>query len=584
MKEQRAIPFFKSISFIIILSFVVMAVVYGATSVYGIVNSHGMQDMNSEILESCISYGNQQAEIRSTTEELQRLLMVSILTANDEVRETSMASYRNTIDKLRGQIDALGTAMAKDDVEGSAAVISELEKAMDAYIAGCDESLSVSNMNRHVAFEMAYHDLEDEKNAIDACYDRLEALVAGIQAQGVERAAAMMKSNRNITIIGMMVFLVVAVAAIVIMVKFVTAPLQDVTRQLNTMIGNIHRKQGDLTDRIDVVSRNEIGDVVAGINEFVETLQVIMQKLRENALRLNETSEAISRQMQNARDNIRDTEAAVSQVSGSIQGVSSAADHITGRLDEVHHSVTDMDAKTAEGSRFAEQVVKEAHKIQNEAAEKKNNTGNRIESLNAVLKRSVENSEQVSKINELTDIILGIASQTNLLSLNASIEAARAGEAGRGFAVVAGEISHLAEDSSRTANDIQKISANVTAAVKELSENATAVIRFINDVVLKDYDAFVDTGNKYEQSAKHFDELLQEFRSNTDQLNRAMQAMSDSVSDIVGSVEGSVSALDATERSSAEISAGISDIAVSVETNKSVSDGLNYEVGRFAKL
>ena len=190
----------------------------------------------------------------------------------------------------------------------------------------------------------------------------------------------------------------------------------------------------------------------------------------------------------------------------------------------------------------------------------------------------------LGKLAENNAQVIAISAQTNLLALNASIEAARAGEAGRGFAVVAGEISHLAEDSSRTANDIQKISANVTSAVKELSENATAMIGFINDVVLQDYDAFVDTGNKYEQSAKHFDLLLEQFAANTEQLNRAMQAMSDSVAEIVDSVEGSASALEATESSCNGIAVGISDIAASVDTNQNISDGLKYEVGRFAKL
>ena len=584
MREKNAIPFFKCISFVVVLSFALMAAVYALTGVYSIINSNNMQKENAGIMRSCVGYADQQASIRADTESLQRYAMVAILAANDEARNASLTEYENTKSELLAGIDQLQQNVTADGNDGAAGIVQDLHGAIEAYIAGCDEALSVSKMNRQVAFEQVYFDLDEQKNTIEGDFEALMEQIDAIQVQGIERSDHLMKTSSNITVIGMLVFLIVAAGAVFIVMRYVTRPLQDTTKQLNVMIDDIRKKKGDLTGRIRVRSQNEIGDVVGGINEFVETLQTIMKKLQENTECLNETSAAISRQMENARDHIRNTESAVDHVAGTMQGVSSAADDITARLQEVHGSVTDMDSRTGEGSRFAEDVVKEAGEIQKEAARKKQNTGNRIEELNAVLKRSVENSEQVSKINELTDTILGIASQTNLLSLNASIEAARAGEAGRGFAVVAGEISHLAEDSSRTANDIQKISANVTAAVKELSENATAMIGFINDVVLKDYDAFVDTGNKYEQSARHFDRLLQEFRTNTEQLNRAMRAMSDSVSAITDSVEGSVSALDATERSCSEISEGISDIAASVDTNQGISDSLRYEVGRFSKL
>lgn len=584
MKNKRSIPVFRRISFIVVLSFALMAAVYALTSIYSIVNSISMTTENAGIMQSCVDYANQQAEIRVSTEELQRFTMVAILAANDEARQASLAEYESIKQELVTGIDRMQESMAAGGMNDAVGIVDDLRASAEAYIAGCDQALSVSKMNRQVAFEQVYFGLNEQKTQIDADFAQLASQIDAIQVQGITKSDTLMKNGRNITIFGMVVFLIVAVVAVLLVVKYVTGPLQETSKQLNGMIEDIRDKNGDLTRRIRVKSQNEIGDVVAGINEFVETLQFIMKKLQENTERLNETSAAISVQMENAKGNIRNTEAAVDQVAGRMQEVSSATDHITQRLQEVHTSVTEMDAKTDEGSRFAADVVKEAHAIQKEAAEKKQNTGDRIEALNAILKKSVENSAQVSKINELTDTILGIASQTNLLSLNASIEAARAGEAGRGFAVVAGEISHLAEDSSRTANDIQKISANVTSAVKELSENATAMIGFINDVVLQDYDAFVDTGNKYEQSAKHFDQLLEQFAANTEQLNRAMQAMSDSVAEIVDSVEGSASALEATESSCNGIAVGISDIAASVDTNQNISDGLKYEVGRFAKL
>ena len=111
---------------------------------------------------------------------------------------------------------------------------------------------------------------------------------------------------------------------------------------------------------------------------------------------------------------------------------------------------------------------------------KKKEAGDQVESLSAILMQSVQESEKVTQINELTKVILEIAGQTNLLALNASIEAARAGEAGKGFAVVATEISALADNSRKTAANIQDISNEVTEAVDHLAKNAQAVLDYIN--------------------------------------------------------------------------------------------------------
>ena len=376
----------------------------------------------------------------------------------------------------------------------------------------------------------------------------------------------------------------VMLVSIVIILKLVTTPLRRTAIELDAMIDEIRERKGDLSRRIEVKSDNEIGSVVSGINEFVETLQTIMRQLKDNADSLRETSGAISKRMNEATNSIKRSNDAMDQVTSTMVTVTGTTEDIFGKLEGVRDSVNNMSKLTKEGSRFASDVVKEANLIQKEAGDKKNKTGKHIEELNEVLKHSVENSAQVSRISELTENILEIASETNLLSLNASIEAARAGEAGRGFAVVAGEISKLAEDSSKTAADIQNISNNVTSAVKELSENATAVIEFINDVVLGDYDAYVHTGDKYEKSAAHFNEVLTGLLKSTDELYTAMGSMSKAVTAISDSVVVSADAIREAERSAGEISDNIVDVNTLVDTNQNISNALNKEVGRFAKL
>lgn len=130
----------------------------------------------------------------------------------------------------------------------------------------------------------------------------------------------------------------------------------------------------------------------------------------------------------------------------------------------------------------------------------------------------MEDSKSVEQVNGLTNEILNISSQTNLLALNASIEAARAGEAGKGFAVVADEIRQLADSSRETASNIQNINNMVTAAVKELIQNSDAMVSYINDNILPDYDGFVSSGKRYRDDASHVDEVAKRLQVETDRL------------------------------------------------------------------
>ncbi len=581
---KNRVTFFKRINFVTGVCFMLLLLVYLGTGIYSIIGSHNMQQTNAQISQSLVSYSDKQAAIKVATSEMQRHLVTAILAADDAVRQESLSSYTGIKNELGNLLEDLRKAMEAENAAGYEDIINKMEAALLSYTDECDKCIVASDINRQLAFNMSLENLAGPKADLEKTNKDLTGLINDIQKQGMDRSDKMIKDSRNVTVAGIAGFLAVMAVTIVMIMKLVTAPLRRTAVELDAMIDDIHNKQGDLSRRINVRSDNEIGSVVKGINEFVETLQSIMQQLKDNADSLRQTSGAISMRMSEANSSVERSNDAMGQVSASMLSVTKTADDISGKLNGVRDSVNTMGRLTKEGNSFASEVMKQADMIQREAEEKKNKTGKRIEELKGVLKRSVENSAQVSRIGELTENILDIASETNLLSLNASIEAARAGDAGRGFAVVAGEISKLAEDSSKTAADIQGISNNVTSAVKELSDNATAVIEFINDVVLADYDAYVHTGDRYEQSAKRFSETLTELLNSTAELDNAMITMNKAVNAISDSVGVSAEAIRAAESSAGEISDNIEDVNTLVDTNQSISDALNHEVGRFAKL
>ena len=581
---KNKVTFAKRINFVTGVCFLLLLFVYLANGIYSIAGSHNMQKTNSQIAQSLVSYADKQAAIKVSTSEMQRHLVTAILAADDAVRQDSLDQYNNLKNELGNLLEDLRKAMEAEGAEGYEDIINNMEAALLSYTEVCDKCIVASEINRQLAFNMSVENLAEPKAKLEKTNKDLSDLINNIQQQAMERSDDLIKGNRNVTIMGIVSFMIVMTVTIVLIMKLVTAPLRRTAVELDAMIDDIHSKQGDLSRRINVKSDNEIGSVVKGINEFVETLQTIMQQLKDNANSLKETSGAISMRMNEANSSVERSNDAMEQVSSSMLSVTEATDDISKKLGGVRDSVSNMGRLTKEGSSFAADVMKQADAIQREAGEKKDKTGKRIEELGGVLKRSVENSAQVSRIGELTENILDIASETNLLSLNASIEAARAGEAGRGFAVVAGEISKLAEDSSKIAADIQGISNNVTTAVKELSENATEVIEFINEVVLADYDAYVQTGDKYEQSAKHFNEVLTGLLNSTTELDAAMITMNRAVNAISDSVSVSADAIRAAESSAGEISDNIVDVNTLVDTNQSISDALNREVDRFARL
>lgn len=387
-------------------------------------------------------------------------------------------------------------------------------------------------------------------------------------------------------IIGASIGVLVLLAAFAMF--FVTAkismPLRNATKSVNVMISDIKKGEGDLTVRLQAKSKDEVGQLVSGINSLIESLQQIMLQVRTYSEDLKISVDSVFRQVGNANSNVNDTSASMEELSASMEEATATTVSLSDQANGINQEMQDMNREAKQGSDYAKNIKDTADRMKEDAINSKNKTLQLIEDIKGNLSKAIKNSTKVEMINELTNEILSISEQTTLLSLNASIEAARAGEAGKGFAVVANEIRALADSSNNTANKIQEISAMVTGAVSELSSNANNMIEFVNTDVMRDYDLLVDTVDQYNTDANSFDEILSKFYNNTNQLSQTMTDMAESINQIAVTIEESSHAIENVASNSTELVESMGTINDNMEKNSEISNTLQIQVQTFKNL
>ena len=502
--------------------------------------------------------------------------------ANYEVYFETIAAKEAAIPE---HLAFMGQSLLVTQVADGQAQYEAIVNTVNSYLATVDGMVTCFRARDNAGAMALYIDpYLAQQAAMNEAIDTAETSIVGLQDGLAFFLESTYKQNLTSVIVCVVIFIIAIIVGIILSITRISSKITQIVNELHEIISNIDNGKGDLTSRIQTKSTTELSYISDGINQFIETLQGVIREVKDGSVVLTSSSDAMTEKISRANDSITNTSAALEELSASMDTVSTTADQISGRLEEVKSATAEIREEAEKGAQTAVEIKTEADEIKSGAQKKKENTGSKVGELSQILEKSVKDSEKVSQINELTSVILDIASQTNLLALNASIEAARAGEAGKGFAVVASEISSLAENSRQTAGNIQIISNEVTEAVNTLSSNAMEVIQFINDVVLADYDAFVETGDKYENTAVLMDNILEKFNAKADNLNNIMDKMADSVEAITDSVRESTQAISLSAQNSTEIVGEIQGISESMEENNRVTEQLNNSTKRFETL
>lgn len=490
-------------------------------------------------------------------------VLTHVMTTNSVTMDTLSEKILQDIADMEQQIEEFGALLSEGDERKEA--LDSASAELVKYRKTVESLLVTSAENKTQAYVSATSNLPMFNEHIENYMNRMLEITAQEmeQAQGqMEQSAARVPGIISVASIALLVVVIVIMLGLRL---WVIGPVKKATKQVDELVEGIRCNKGDITKRIHVGSRDEVGRLAIAINDLVAQMQIIIRAITEGCGQMEEKQADIISNVEKVNATADHTMQNLGIMSEGMQLVTGAIDGVQQDTGVLDHTVENMLEVAQNGRDYAADIKEKAGKMKATAVESKQEATLVMKEIDTAMTESIANSRQIHKITELTEEILGIAGTTNLLALNASIEAARAGEAGRGFAVVAEEIRKLADSSRESANNIQEISNRVVESVEELSENATRLLEFMNTRVMKDYDALEDTGSNYHEAADHVDEMMNEFGQKIDELLSVLQNVNTANTQMEATVGDSTEKLSAVEKNNQGLQQEMKDISYAVE-------------------
>lgn len=371
--------------------------------------------------------------------------------------------------------------------------------------------------------------------------------------------------------------LILAILILTIIVSRITKGLMQVNAKIYDLVHN----EGDLTQKLDVRSGDELELIAGNVNELLAYIRKIMIGISSGSMRLMSSSRKMVDHLSSADESITDVSATMQEMSAAMEETTSSLNQITEAIDEIYSSVERIAGNADAGKVSSQEMESRASGANDAAAEGEKKANIETEKMAASLNEKIAKSKSVEQIEILTSNIIEITEQTNLLALNASIEAARAGEAGRGFAVVADEIGKLAGNSADAAAKIRQVSAEVIQAVDELAEGSQQMIEFVRNSTEEGFGGLVATSENYATDANAMRAMMEQFARTAEELRSTMDGIRESISAVNIAVEESAKGIAGVSESSVQLTGNVNDIQSEASDNNGIAEDLATEVGKF---
>ena len=402
-----------------------------------------------------------------------------------------------------------------------------------------------------------------------------------IAVVGADYDAAAVLQRLNVLLVE---FVLITVACAIIAIVVIALTVRKLVRKVNNVGGKIYdivNSDGDLTQKLESNNYDELGVISGYVND-------LLQYIRDVIANINNSSNVLNQSVRTSLSSVEEADVGISQVFGEMEQMSASMQETSASLAQIGvlaenmlQEVLKMAGECGEGMKLTDNIRNEALDITNHAIAQQEGVYKQASDIENMLRDRIEKSQSVKEIANLTEQILNIASETNLLALNASIEAARAGDAGRGFAVVADEITKLANNSADTAEQIRQISEVVISAVNGLAEESQKMLDFLNTRTVAGYSELVEVGKQYKESADRIREMMIEFGKRFGEFQEDMKEIRMSMNDVEIAVDESARAIVDVTQAAEKLSSNTVEVKEDATNNMNIAKQLGDEAAKF---
>ena len=566
---------------IILIPVFVIGIISIISSVLAVKNIRKVNENATQIANGYMVCIADLGSIQIETEKIHRLGLSHIVATDLDSMISLVDVIRAEQTVLDGYLSDFEQFIDDSDRENYEAILSNYEglKYENANLMAYS-----ANGNKEAAYALANGAISEYADKIDQNIIAIQEVVNNNADTAKQQLTKVYKYSLTVSFVTIAVSMASLLFAVFSVLKMVIVPLSKTKNEINEIIDDIDRREGDLTRRVTIMENQEVAAVGSGINLFMGKLQDIFKTIIHNSKRMETVVNEVRESVMTSNSSVSDLSALTEELSATMQEMSDNAALINSNTESVAGEVNQIAERTTEINNYTKEMKGHADSMESAARSNMESTGTKVNEILEVLNRAIEDSNSVNQVNSLTDDILNIASQTNLLALNASIEAARAGDAGRGFAVVATEISQLAAASQEAANRIQQINSVVTQAVHNLADNANGLVQYMNESILPEFEEFVTAGSEYKNKATYIENVMNEFESKTDSLKNTMVEIQRSINTIAHAIEEGAKGVSNAADSTQVLVTDMENISNRMDENFEIATDLKKETAIFTKI